>query len=424
MLPSGLRVVTERMRGSHTFNLGFFAAVGSRWETPRLHGASHFLEHVLFKGTRRRTPEQISAAIESVGGELNAYTAKEHTCFYTRVLARDADLAVDVLADMITSSTMPAKEIESERAVILDEIAMHSDDPGETAHELITGELLGGGLDKPVIGSPRSIRELTRTQILGYWKRRYRPERLVISATGKVDHDRLVAQLSDYEALAAVRPTGASNGAANGSARPAGRPPSPVTGEPVVLTRSRRFEQSTAVLAGPGPGLFDDDRFPIGLLSIIVGGGMASRLFVEVRERRGLAYGIEAGETSYSDAGLWSVDWQCAPDRVAEILTLVRQCLADLAEHGVTAEELRRAKGQLAGQTVLSFEGPQSRMSRLGTAELHGDPRSVADLLTGYDAVTAEDVRRVAADLLAQRQVLAVVGPSTALRPLRRALTA
>ena len=420
MLPSGLRVVTERMRGSHTFNLGFFAAVGSRWETPRLHGASHFLEHVLFKGTRRRTPEQISAAIESVGGELNAYTAKEHTCFYTRVLARDADLAVDVLADMITSSTMPSKEIESERAVILDKIAMHSDDPGETAHELITGELLGGGLDKPVIGSPRSIRELTRAQIMGYWKRRYRPERLVISATGKVDHDRLVAQLSEYEALTAARST--SPHGSRSLSSPKG--PNGTAGlDPVVLTRSRRFEQSTAVLATPGPGLFDDDRFPIGLLSIIVGGGMASRLFVEVRERRGLAYGIEAGETSYSDAGLWSVDWQCAPDRVAEILTLVRQCLADLAGHGVTAEELARAKGQLAGQTVLSFEGPQSRMSRLGTAELHGDPRSVADLLAAYDATTAEDVRRVAADLLAQRQVLAVVGPSTALRPLRRALS-
>ncbi len=423
MLPSGLRIVTERMPGSHTFNLGFFAAVGSRWETPRLHGASHFLEHVLFKGTRRRTPEQISAAIESVGGELNAYTAKEHTCFYTRVLARDADLAVDVLADMITSSTMPSKEIESERAVILDEIAMHSDDPGETAHELITGELLGSGLDKPVIGSPRSIRELTRSQIMGYWKRRYRPERLVISATGKVDHDRLVAQLSEYEALTAAgsnhssrapRVLGSAKASTNGVATAV---------DPVVLTRSRRFEQSTAVLATPGPGLFDDNRFPIGLLSIIVGGGMASRLFVEVRERRGLAYGIEAGETSYSDAGLWSVDWQCAPDRVAEILALVRRCLADLADQGVTDEELARAKGQLAGQTVLSFEGPQSRMSRLGTAELLGDPRSVADLLTGYAAVTAEDVRRVAADLLGQRQVLAVIGPSTALRPLRRALS-
>lgn len=422
MLPSGLRVVTERMRGSHTFNLGFFAAVGSRWETPRLHGASHFLEHVLFKGTRRRSPEEISAAIEAVGGELNAYTAKEHTCFYTRVLARDADLAVDVLADMITSSTMPSKEIESERAVILDEIAMHSDDPGETAHELITGELLAGsGLAKPVIGSPRSIRELSRAQIMGYWKRRYRPERLVISATGKVDHDRLVAQLSEYEALAGAGAAGASK-SASASVRGVGSINGSAGAEPVVLTRSRRFEQSTAVLATAGPGLFDEDRFPIGLLSIIVGGGMASRLFVEVRERRGLAYGIEAGETSYTDAGLWSVDWQCAPDRVAEILTLVRRCLADLAEHGVTAEELARAKGQLAGQTVLSFEGPQSRMSRLGTAELHGDPRTVADLLTAYDAVTAEDVRRVAAALLAQRQVLAVVGPSTAVRPLRRAL--
>lgn len=419
MLPSGLRVVTERMPGSHTFNLGFFAAVGSRWETERLHGASHFLEHVLFKGTKRRTPEQISAEIESVGGELNAYTAKEHTCFYTRVLARDADLAIDVLADMITSSTLRSAEIESERAVILDEIAMHADDPGEVAHELIAGELLAGsGLGKPVIGSPDSIRALRRDQIMGYWKRRYRPERLVVSASGRVDHERLVARLAEYESLTAARQQSEAR-----SPSPATSRPVPADPEPVVITKQRRFEQATVVWARPGPGLFDADRFPIGLLSIIVGGGMASRLFVEVRERRGLTYGIEAGETSYSDAGLWSVDWQCAPDRVPEILTLVRQCLADIAEHGVTADELARAKGQMRGQTVLSFEGPQSRMSRIGVAELLGDARSVSDLLADYDAVTGEDVRRVASDLLGRRQVLAVVGPSGGTRSLRRALS-
>ncbi|GAB3764007.1 M16 family metallopeptidase [Microlunatus parietis] len=419
MLPSGLRVVTERMPGSHTFNLGFFAAVGSRWETERLHGASHFLEHVLFKGTKRRTPEQISAEIEAVGGELNAYTAKEHTCFYARVLARDADLAIDVLADMITSSTLRSAEIESERAVILDEIAMHADDPGEVAHELIAGELLAGsGLGKPVIGSPDSIRALRRDQILGYWRRRYTPERLVVSASGRVDHDRLVARLAEYESLTAPRePSGSRSLSLSKS-----KPESPNAGDPLVITKARRFEQSTVVLARPGPGLFDPDRFPIGLLSIIVGGGMASRLFVEVRERRGLTYGIEAGETSYSDAGLWSVDWQCAPDRVPEILILVRQCLADIAEHGVTPDELARAKGQMRGQTVLSFEGPQSRMSRIGVAELLGDTRSVSDLLADYDAVTGEDVRRIASDLLGRRQVLAVVGPTPGLRALRRAL--
>ncbi|HLT61838.1 MAG TPA: pitrilysin family protein [Microlunatus sp.] len=418
-------MVTERMRGSHTFNLGFFAAVGSRSESPRLHGASHFLEHVLFKGTRRRTPEQISASIEAVGGELNAYTAKEHTCFYARVLADDTELAVDVLADMITSSTFPAHEIESERAVILDEIAMHADDPGEVAHELIAAELLGGsGLAKPVIGSRESIAELTRAQLRGYWKRRYLPEQLVVSATGKVDHDRLVEQLAGYELLATPRPLDRTRRGRPWPPAGAGRVAAPygAAAEPTVITKRRRFEQSTVVLAGPGPGVFDDDRYPLGLLSIIIGGGMASRLFIEVRERRGLAYGIEAGETSYSDAGLWSVDWQCAPERVPEILGLVRRCLAEIAEHGVTDEELDRAKGQMRGQTVLSFEGPQSRMSRIGTAELTGDTRTVSELLAGYDAVTSDDVRRIATELLGRRQVLAVVGPSVAVRPLKRVL--
>jgi len=406
VLPNGLRVVTERMPHSHTFSVGYFVGVGSVDETDRNNGSSHFLEHVLFKGTRRRKPEEISAAIESVGGELNAYTAKEHTCFYARVLAENADLAIDVLSDMITSSVIRTPDVQAERTVILDEIAMHGDDPVESVQEIISEQLLPQpGLGLPVIGTEESITALTRQQIVRHWRRNYHPGSLVVAAAGQVDHDHLVAQLAELgdfgEPGAHRRPRPKFCGA---------------SGAQVVADR-RPFEQSTVSLAYPGPGLFEAERFPLGLLSVILGGGMSSRLFVEVRERRGLAYGIEAGETSYTDHGVWSVDWQSAPDKVEEILHLVRDELAGIAEHGVTDEELTRAKGQMRGQTVLSYESPQSRMSRLGTAELIGDPRTVLQLLDEYDRITSDDVSKTAADLLSRPAVLALVGPR---RPTKR----
>lgn len=411
VLPSGLRVVTEQIPHMHSFAVGFFVGVGSVLETPERNGASHFLEHVLFKGTRRRRPEEISAAIESVGGDLNAYTTKEYTCFYSRVLSRDADLAVDVLADMITSSRIRAADVQSERAVILDEIAMHADDPVESVQELVTTRLLPSpGLGAPVIGTEDSVIALSRDQIVRHWQRNYHPGSVVVSAGGDVDHDRLVRQLSALGSFGA----------------PATRPRSPVgsapaTGPDLVVDR-RPFEQSTASYAFPGPGLFDPERFPAGLLSVVLGGGMSSRLFLEVRERRGLAYAIEAGETNYSDQGLWSVDWQCAPDRVADILDLVRGELEKIAADGVSEPEVQRAKGQLRGQTVLSYESPQSRMGRLGTAEMTGDQHTVSELLDGYDRVTPADVQQMAARLLGRPAVLGLVGPRRPTKRLERSI--
>jgi predicted Zn-dependent peptidase len=407
VLPSGLRVVTERVPHSRTFTVGFFVDVGSAQETARQGGASHFLEHVLFKGTARRRPEEISAEIESVGGEINAYTAKEHTCFYARVLADDSELAVDVLSDMITSSLISGNDVQAERAVILDEIAMHADDPVDSVQDLVSTRLLPKpGLGQPVIGTEQSVSALSRQQILRYWRRHYHPGALVVSAAGLVDHDRLVEQLAALDDFG--DPAGAGLRRLSGAVlRDA---------SPLIVDR-RPFEQETVSLAYPGPGIFDHERFPLGLMSIILGGGMSSRLFVEVREHRGLAYGIEAGETSYTDQGLWSVDWQSSPDKVEDILILVLGELEKIAADGVTDEELVRAKGQMRGQTVLSYEGPQSRMSRIGSAELVGDPRTVTQLLDEYDRVTADDVAKAAADVLSGRPVLGMVGPR---RPSKR----
>jgi predicted Zn-dependent peptidase len=403
VLPGGLRVVTEDLRSTNTYSLGIFASVGSRHETERLHGASHFLEHLLFKGTSRRSAEQISAAIESVGGELNAYTAKEHTCFYARVLHSDAELAVDVLTDMITRSLITAEDIDAERSVILDEISMHADDPSELAAEAAAAAIFGkSGLGLSVIGSRVSVAALTQPQITQHWKRHYAPRSLVIAAAGKVDHDRLVERLAVLDSQAAApesplpRPT-----MINGKG---------INGKGGLSMHRLPLEQCSAVLAFPSPGVFDARRYPLGLLSLIVGGGMASRLFVEVRERRGLTYTIDAGETAYSDAGLWSVEWQCSPGNLAAILKLVRATLADVAEHGVTKQELTRAKGQMRGQTALSYEGAGSRMSRLGINTVLGDNRTLGDLLRYFDQVTADQVRAEAQILFGHAPTLAIAG--------------
>ena len=406
-MPNGLQVLTEHMPASRTFAVGVFAAVGSRHESPALHGASHFLEHVLFKGTARRSAEEISAAVEAVGGELNAYTTKEYTCFYARVLRDDAELAVDVLSDMIGSSLVTGPDVEAERAVIEDEIAMHADDPSEVVQELVAGRVFAGsGLGQPVIGSPTSVAALTRDQLVGHWQQHYAPGSLVVAAAGHVDHDQLVASLAGLDAR--PRP-------AVGLLRPADRP----TARPGLVSEQRRVEQCSAVLAYPAPGIFDDRRYPMGLLSLVVGGGMASRLFVEVRERRGLTYGIDAGETAYADAGQWSVDWQCAPNRLAEIISIVQATLAEVAEHGITEIELARARGQMRGQTVLSYESPSSRMSRLGGNAVLGDDRSLSEVLDRFDAVTAAEVQAEAAVLFSQPAVLGLVGPRVPAAVLR-----
>ena len=411
VLPGGLQVVTEDIRSTNTYSIGIFASVGSRHETQRLHGASHFLEHLLFKGTSRRTAEQISAAIESVGGELNAYTAKEHTCFYARVLHSDAELAFDVLTDMIINPLITPHDVDAERAVIMDEISMHTDDPVELAVDAVAGEIFGtSGLGRPVIGSAAAVTTLTRRQILHYWRRHYHPGCLVVAAAGKVDHDRLVERLSarDLQRSQAALP------------RPK---PTAINHRGGLLMHPLPLEQSSVVLGFPSHGIFDACRFPLGLLSLVIGGGMSSRLFVEIRERRGLTYGIDAGETAYSDAGLWSVEWQCAPGKLVQILELVRSTLAEIAAHGITEEELARAKGQMWGQTALSYEGPGSRMSRLGVNAVLGDERTLGELLRCFDHVTAEQVRAEAEVLFSHPPTLAIAGARAPARRIESVLS-
>lgn len=408
VLPGGLRVVSEKVPSSHSFTIGIFIGVGSRHESDHLHGASHFLEHVLFKGTPTRTAEQISAAIEEVGGDINAYTAKEHTCFHARVLSSDAALATEVLVDMLTHSLVVAEDFEAEREVILDEIAMHADEPGEQVADAAAARLWAGHpLGRNVIGSVGSIRSLSRDQVLAFLRRHYRSSEIVVAAAGDVDHDALVGWVAELDEL----------GTGQEARRRIAPDPDYVPG---VSLLSRDSEQCTVSLALPGFDMFDERRFAAGVLSTVLGGGMSSRLFVEVRERRGLSYSIWASEGSHADAGMVTVDWQCLPDRVGLILPIVRDEIARLLDDGVGADELRRAQGQLRGQTVLSFESPWARMSRLGTAELIGDERSVSDLIAGFEAVTAEDVLQVAREVFSPTPFLVSAGPTPQRRQLNR----
>nr|WP_246280122.1 pitrilysin family protein [Nocardioides daedukensis] len=406
VLPGGLRVVTEQMAGVRSASIGVWVGVGSRDETPALHGASHFLEHLLFKGTRERSAMDISVALDEVGGEFNAFTAKEYTCFHARVLDHDLPLAVDVIGDMITNSLIIDGDVEAEREVILDEIAMHDDDPDDVVHNLWAAQAYGDTrLGRPIAGTEESIRSITRAQVVRFYRHHYRAANMVVAVAGNVDHASVVRE---------VRTAFGRNKFLAGDDLPR---------SPKITDRSRKvsagsiaisrpFEQANVVLGVNGMTRSDTRRFALGVLNTALGGGTSSRLFQEIRERRGLAYSVFSFASHYSDAGMVGVSVGCLPEKLDEVLEVVRAELASVAAEGITAEELQRGKGQLCGGLVLGLEDSGSRMSRIGRAELvHDELLSIDEVLSRINAVTLEDVQTLAAELFAQPQVLAVVGP-------------
>jgi predicted Zn-dependent peptidase len=370
-----------------------------------LSGASHYLEHLLFKGTRRRDALTIAAEIEAVGGEINAFTAKEYTCYYARVLDNDLPLAVDVISDMVTSSLLTSQDVENERGVILEEIAMHDDDPTDAVHDAFAEVVWPDNpLGRPVLGSVASIESLSRTSIAGYYRRRYRPESLVVAAAGNLDHAALVRLVKKAFAHVPV-----DDGCTPAPPRLGGRAPRFTVGTSV---RRRPTEQANLVLGAPGLDRLDDRRFALGVLNAALGGGMSSRLFQEVREKRGLAYSVYSFASNYADAGLVGVYAGCLPDKIDDVLDICRSELAKVATHGITDEELGRGKGQLRGSLVLGLEDTGSRMGRLAKAELvYGELLSMDEILQRIDAVTLDEIRAVAGELLEAAPTLAVVGP-------------
>jgi predicted Zn-dependent peptidase len=407
ILPGGLRVITEQMAGARSASIGVWVNVGSRDETPALHGCSHFLEHLLFKGTRERSALDISVALDAVGGEFNAFTAKEYTCFHARVLDDDLPLAVDVLGDMITNSLITAADVDAERDVILDEIAMHDDDPDDVVHNLFARQAFGDSpLGRPIAGTHHSITSMTREQVFRFFRRHYRADNIVVAAAGNLDHAKVVRD---------VRRAFGRQGFLDGASVPVAHRNSTKARSvsPGESHTTRPFEQVNVVLGMKGLTRTDERRYALGVLNTALGGGTSSRLFQEVREHRGLAYSVYSFASHHADAGLVGVSVGCLPGKLDDVLATVRAELAKVAADGISADELARGKGQLRGGLVLGLEDSGSRMSRLGKAELVYDEfLSIDDLIAKIDGVTLDEVREVAAELFAQPEVLAIVGPA------------
>jgi predicted Zn-dependent peptidase len=402
VLPDGLRIVTEAMPAVRSLSVGVWVPVGSRHESPNLAGASHFLEHLLFKGTATRSALEIASLMDAVGGEFNAFTEKEHTCFYATVLDRDLPLAVDVICDVVLNATITAQDVDIERSVVLEEIAMRDDDPADLVFDEFASALFGDTpLGRPILGNVSSITRLSRPQIHGYYQRRYRPAEMVVSVAGNVDHAEVVRRVRTAFDGAARGTTGHRNGASHVAA--------PVRPVSVVGDDT---EQANLVLGMHGMSRHDPRRFALGVLSSALGGGMSSRLFQRIREERGLAYSVYSFAHGYADSGQFGIYAGCQPGKADEVLMLMLGELEAVAGNGLSEAEIERGKGQMRGNLVLGLEDSSSRMSRLGKSELaFGDVMGLDQLLAEVDAVTPRAIAEIAADILSRPRCLTIVGP-------------
>jgi predicted Zn-dependent peptidase len=408
VLPGGVRVLTEAMPGQRSATIGFWVGVGSRDEAPGQHGSTHFLEHLLFKGTKRRTALEIASAFDEVGGESNAATAKESTCYFARVLDTDLPMAIDVIADMITGAVLDPAEMEQERDVILEEIAMDSDDPTDVAHENFVAAVLGTHpLGRPIGGTPAAIRAVARDSVWEHYRRYYRPDELVITAAGGLEHDVVCRLVVDalHTAGWSLKPD-----AAPVDRRSTTR--ADITGTAGLHVVKRAVEQANIIMGCPTIVATDDRRYVMSVLNAVLGGGMSSRLFQEIREKRGLVYSTYSFASSYADAGYFGMYAGCTPSKVRQVLDLLGLELDKLAEGGISDDELRKAVGQLCGGIVLALEDTGSRMSRLGRAELvSGEYQDIDETLRQIKEVTAQEVQDLARELAAAPRTVTVVGP-------------
>ncbi|MGH9062806.1 MAG: M16 family metallopeptidase [Acidimicrobiales bacterium] len=398
-LAGGITLVTEAMGDVASACVGFWVGTGGRDEAPEAAGASHFLEHVLFKGTPTWSARAIAEAVDAVGGEMNAFTAREYTGFYVRLLAHDLDLGLDILCDIMSAPALRPEEVDAERQVILEEILMHADEPADLVHETSAAALFPGHpLGRDVLGTETSVGAMGVDDIRAFFDHHYRPANMVVSVAGRIDHDSVAEGLARRLAGRA------------GGERPVREPPGEDLG-PLVVT-SRPTEQAHLVVAVRGPARHDKLRFPLDVLNHVLGGGLSSRLFQEIREQRGLAYSVYSDRVAYDDAGVLSVYVGTAPAKVHEVLALVRDELDELVSDGVTEAELGVAKGYLRAQTLLALEDSGARMSRIGRSQLvHGEVLSVDELVARVEAVTLDDVLVAARQVLGGPRSLAVVGP-------------
>ena len=403
---SGLRIVTEEVPSVRSAAVGIWVNVGSRDEAPATAGASHFLQHLLFKGTPSRTALDISSSIESVGGEMNAFTSKEYTCFYARVIDTDLPMAIDVVSDLITSSIVTALDVDAERKVVLEEIAMRDDDPSDLVHDLFSDTYYGDTqIGRPILGTVESIKGMSRNTVFNYYKKKYLPQDLVVAVAGNIKHKRVVAMVE--QALS-------RDNFLDVMAAPVIRPNIPIKNTKLqsVGLLYKKSEQAHMFYGMEGVARADDRRFAMGVLSAALGGGMSSRLFQEIREKRGLAYSVYAYAQQFAGSGVLGFYAGCNPTKAIEVVEIIRSVLSDVADNGMTHEEIERAKGAVRGSLVLSQEDTGSRMSRIGKNEIvYGQVMDFDDILKAISRVSAQDIHEIACEFLVKTPTLALVGP-------------
>jgi len=397
-LETGLTVVTETMTEARSVCIGFWVGTGSRDESSELAGSSHFLEHLLFKGTEDRSASAIAEAVDEVGGDFNAFTTKEYTSFYIRLLAEHLDLGLDILSDIMWRPALRAADLEAERQVILDEILMHADEPADEASEQSSATLFPGhSLGREVLGTESSVAAMSAERIRSFFEEHYLPGNMVVAVAGDLDHLRVVSGLAER-----------AGGVGGGATPQRDAPDDAVT--PLAVTR-RSTEQAHVVLAARSVDRNHPSRYALAVLNHVLGGGLSSRLFQEIRERRGLAYSVWSERVAYADAGFLSVGLGTGPEHVAEVLDIVTDELASLGADGVTERELAIAKGNLRAETLLACEDSGARMSRIGAGQLlHGEVLTVDEVLARVEALTLDDVHAAARALVAAPRTLSVVG--------------
>ncbi|HET9691378.1 MAG TPA: pitrilysin family protein [Acidimicrobiales bacterium] len=399
-------MVTERMTDVRSVALGFWVGTGSVDEGPAEWGASHFLEHLLFKGTPTRSARRIAEEVDAVGGDINAYTSKEHTAFYARLLAVDVDRGLDILSDIIWSPSFRDDEVESERQVILEEILMHADEPADLVHDVFSGALFPGHpLGREVLGSESSITAMARDRIRDFHDHHYRPANLVFAAAGNVTHEQVLDGLR--------RGLDAAGGGRAGGARP--ERAAPVAPPERELVLERPTEQAQVVVGVRALTRDAPERHALTVLDHVVGGGMSSRLFQAIREERGLAYSVYSYRLSHQHAGGFAVYAGTSPASAEEVTDLVHAELDRVAADGITAAELRLARSHLKGSLALGLEDSGARMSRIAYAQLvHGEVPDVDELDARIDAVTLDEVNALAARILGadrDARTTVLVGP-------------
>jgi predicted Zn-dependent peptidase len=398
-LPNGIRIVSEEIPTLGSVTVGIWVENGSRYEGPEQAGISHFLEHLFFKGTSRRTAAQIAEEIDGVGGVLNAFTGKEYTCYYAKVLGEHLPLALDLLADVFTQSLFAEEEIDRERTVIVQEISQIEDTPDDYVHELFTQAFWGTHpLARPIAGTAATVTTFRRAQFVDFLAKRYRPDRIVVAGAGSLTHEALVDTVATHLGPLAGQ-----------SPLPDGVPPVPRGG---VSIHEKELEQVHMCFGAPGISQHDEDRYAAHLLSSALGGGMSSRLFQEIRERQGKAYTVYSFLSSYRDSGYAGVYVGTSGEWVREVAECVRRETLRVARDGLEPAELARVKTQMRGGMQLGLETSDSRMSRIAKNDIYyGRDVPITEVAARFDAVTNDDVVRVATKLFdSGHQQLTVLG--------------